>query len=289
MVKRTEIEGFRKRWNLSDDDSAALEKLKNRLLTTLEEYISRLASDDGFKKAFRKYSGHENDHTNYYRHYWETSFYKLLSRARNSAELVEVLQFLLWTAQDRREPVLPYLISAIREALSASPEAHFHLGGTEAAPVIYPGGDPILDAVAVDDVLQGLSECPEADKAFREALRIYLVKDAPKYRNLLDNLRFALEQLIQKILGNGRTLENNKEDFLRWLKKSGVHSYIAQMYHTLIFAGFANYQNEAVKHGEKYSPSEIEFAIYATGLFMRLILQQAAAASIRPKKPPQEP
>jgi len=33
------------------------------------------------------------------------------------------------------------------------------------------------------------------------------------------------------------------------------------------------YQNDAVKHGEKYAPHEIEFMIYLTGTFMKLLIE----------------
>jgi hypothetical protein len=45
------------------------------------------------------------------------------------------------------------------------------------------------------------------------------------------------------------------------------------MYHNLLLGGFAMYQNDAVKHGEKYAPHEIEFMIYLTGTFMKLLIE----------------
>lgn len=38
---------------------------------------------------------------------------------------------------------------------------------------------------------------------------------------------------------------------------------------------FANYQNDAVKHGDKWQPAELEFMIYTTGALMRLAIQAA--------------
>lgn len=44
------------------------------------------------------------------------------------------------------------------------------------------------------------------------------------------------------------------------------------MYHDLLFGGFAQYQNAAVKHQEdQYTQAEVEFVLYATGTFLRLI------------------
>ena len=103
---------------------------------------------------------------------------------------------------------------------------------------------------------------PDVVKPFQEALKLYMMKDPNRYRNLLDNLRFALEQMLQSILNNKKTLENQKEEFLQWLKEHDAHSQIRNMYHTLLFAGFTKYQNDAVKHQEDtYTLAEIEFML----------------------------
>jgi hypothetical protein len=89
---------------------------------------------------------------------------------------------------------------------------------------------------------------------------------------MLDNLRFSVEQMLQVVLGNQKSLENQKEEFLRWLAAHDAHSHIVGMYNELLFNRFAKYQNQAVKHEEdQYTPAEIEFVLYATGTFLRFI------------------
>jgi uncharacterized protein YacL len=89
--------------------------------------------------------------------------------------------------------------------------------------------------------------------------------------------------MVRIVLSNQRSLENQKEDFLRWLKNHGVHVHIGNMYHDLLFGGFTRYQNEAVKHQEdQYTQAEVEFVLYTTGTFLRLIqrvLEQEAGGS----------
>jgi hypothetical protein len=117
-----------------------------------------------------------------------------------------------------------------------------------------------------------LSKYPEVLKPFESALKLYMAKDPNQYRNMLDNLRFALEQMLRSVLSNQKSLENQKEEFLRWLNQHDVHGRIGNMYHTLLFVGFADYQNDAVKHREDaYTPAEVEFVLYMTGTFLRLI------------------
>ena len=90
--------------------------------------------------------------------------------------------------------------------------------------------------------------------------------------NLLDNLRFSLEQMLHVVLGNQKSLENQKTEALKWLAAHQIHAHVTNMYNDLI-TRFASYQNEAVKHNERYSPMEIEFMIYLTGTFLRLLVQ----------------
>lgn len=57
------------------------------------------------------------------------------------------------------------------------------------------------------------------------------------------------------------------------MKNRGLHAHVVGMYHDLLFRHFTVYQNDAVKHAERYSPQEIEFMIYLAGTFMRLLIQ----------------
>ena len=99
-----------------------------------------------------------------------------------------------------------------------------------------------------------------------------LEKNTSRYRNLLDELRFALEQLLKNVLANSKSLENQKPFILAWLKERGAHQQTINMFQTLL-DGYSRYQNVAVKHGEQYEEGDIEFMIYLTGTFMRLLLQ----------------
>ena len=59
---------------------------------------------------------------------------------------------------------------------------------------------------------------------------------------------------------------------LPWLKERGLHQQVINMYSDLL-RKFCEYQNDAVKHDEKWSPEEVEFMIYLTGVFMRLLVE----------------
>jgi hypothetical protein len=131
-----------------------------------------------------------------------------------------------------------------------------------------------LDKGIIDSVLAGLEDYPKVAKQFETALRIYQSGETDKYRNLLDNLRFALEQLLKNILNNQKSLENQKNFILPWLKAKGLHDEVVNLYERLL-STYQNYQNNAVKHKDDFSINEVEFMIYLTGNFMRLIIQLA--------------
>jgi hypothetical protein len=54
--------------------------------------------------------------------------------------------------------------------------------------------------------------------------------------------------------------------------QKGLHVQVSNLYVHLLIT-YDEYQNRTVKHDEKFSLDEVEFMIYLTGIFMRLILQ----------------
>jgi hypothetical protein len=187
---------------------------------------------------------------------------------------------------EKRDPVIQMvsgklqsqIARAVGEAVAMSPGAPFEVSLTDKGAILYRAGAALLDQQVVDIALQWLSEFPDALSHFEKALRTYLRDGAAKRRNVLDDLRLALEQLLRKVLGNDKSLENQKEALGTWLKDRGLHPTVVAMYHTLIFGQYAPYQNDAVKHDDASHPEEVEFLIYLTANFMRLLLQTKRAA-----------
>jgi hypothetical protein len=137
---------------------------------------------------------------------------------------------------------------------------------------VYPAGAKLLDDRIINDVLVWLEPWPEVESQFRAALTIYMAGNKALYRELLDDLRKSIEEAAGKVVGGSRSLENNRTDLLRWVTERGMNSEIARMFHTLV-SHFAEYQNENVKHGDIWSHGEVEFMIYLTGTFLRLLIQ----------------
>ena len=111
----------------------------------------------------------------------------------------------------------------------------------------------------------------EVYKNFKNALEKYLNK---KYeRNLIDDLRLSLELLLKEILKKDRVSLKKKEDqklILKELKNKGYREDVRNMIRQLLIY-YESYQNEYVKHNDKVNPLEIEFMIYLTRCFIRLL------------------
>ena len=218
--------------------------------------------------------------------YSSTQFYLAAISAESLPEFIftfEVLFRLLEESEDVAETKIKEIAIALKKAIDQSPGIDFKLSQSGKRIITYPAGAKLLDQQVINQDLVWLSAYPTVVRHFEEALCIYMSKDNGKYRNLLDNLRFALEQLIKEILGNDKSLDNQKELILKWLSERQVHQQVINMYQDIL-TRFTQYQNDAVKHNEAWSEPEVEFMIYLTGTFMRLLLQLNQANPIDDSK-----
>ncbi|MCK4849997.1 MAG: hypothetical protein KAT11_01535 [Phycisphaerae bacterium] len=287
---RRRLEQFHQRWNIQVDQSRELERFKNRVLTAVDRTVGVFLLDHPLiADQFAFSLGHRQPTisatgwpvlaralaSNYAlseKKFTESPVYSGLASALNQREMVLALQTLFWVLTDARCRKVAALAAAIRSAIDASPFIDIQLAVRGKTVSLYPRGAKLLDQGAVNDTLAWLDGHKSAATHFGNALRIYLTKNESSYRALLDDLRSSVEKLVQDLLGNRKSLENQKTLLLGWMEERGVHVQVRNMLHKLL-EHFAQYQNNAVKHGEGWSPKEVEFLIYLTGTFMRLLLQ----------------
>lgn len=113
-----------------------------------------------------------------------------------------------------------------------------------------------------------LDAYPKTKKALNQTLT--RVQQGEYDRTTLDGMRFALEQLLQEVLGNGAVLENNTPALGGKLKDRGAPSEIRNMLTTLINY-FSNYQNNHVKHHDEIRSTDYRFIIDFTLVVIRYI------------------
>jgi tetratricopeptide (TPR) repeat protein len=310
QIERRLMNHYR-RWNLDLDSEKEFEKFKSRLIEVLDrlfgDYLTKqtdidvrfreiydlnkaeepkvkksqpiykegslmnmVGATEAISKAFRPVSYTEKG-------FGDTYVYRSVKDCENIGNLATVIQIFFWTLETRFDEIkhlYPKMLEEVKRISVLTPKASFTVCKRGKQLIVYPSGDLFLDKGIIDCTLAGLEDYPEATKTFEEALRIYLNRQTSQYRNLLDNLRFSLEQLLKNILKNEKSLENQKSYLLPWLRERGLHSQVVNLYEKLLKT-YQNYQNNAVKHNEDFSLHEIEFMIYLTGNFMRLLLQLA--------------
>ncbi len=147
-----------------------------------------------------------------------TLVYTTVHSSESEWDLVKALQILFWVLEENSCPEINAAYEAIREAFNLSPFSNVTLAKHGQRILFYPRGARLLDEAAIDDTLAWLDRYPTVADHFAKALKYYYEKDVEHYRNLLDELRVALEQLVQKLLGNKKTLENNKSLLFDWLE-----------------------------------------------------------------------
>jgi len=114
-----------------------------------------------------------------------------------------------------------------------------------------------------------LHKFPEAEHSYNSALE--KIAKGIYERNALDDLRLSLELLIKGILGNGKSLENQRPFITDFFKNKGVTPEIANLFWQLI-DHYTKYQNNNVKHNDKVNPDDVDLILQLTTAFVNRII-----------------
>ena len=128
---------------------------------------------------------------------------------------------------------------------------------------------PHVNTSLVNENIKKLENHPEAAKAYLSAIEKF--NQGALERNLLDDLRLSLELLVKSILGNNKSLENQKDLLGTFLKTKNVSKEARNMYSTLI-GYYTNYQNSYVKHNNNVQRAEVDLMINLTSSFMNFLI-----------------
>jgi len=161
------------------------------------------------------------------------------------------------------------LVNKVIEALKLS-NANVKILKKEDSYELYPIHVEFLDIPLVIDNLIWLDRYDNTKKHFSNAVKMQRTKQ--NYRNIVDELRFSLESFFQQLFSNRKTLENQKNNVGEFLKNNNISPTISNMYIKL-FDLYTIYNNDNAKHGDNITENEVDYLIYLTGSFIRLILQ----------------
>lgn len=122
----------------------------------------------------------------------------------------------------------------------------------------------------VNQVRHWLDDYPETKKHYESAFE---KKNNKIYeRNLLDDLRYSFESLINSILRTKKSLENLKSELGDFLDKYKINVEVKNLYISTIFDFFTKYQNENVKHNACFESIEIDFIFNQTTVLMEFLI-----------------
>jgi hypothetical protein len=117
-----------------------------------------------------------------------------------------------------------------------------------------------------------LDTFPDVLEVFNQALQKYTTRVF--VRNLLDDLRLALEKLVQTLVGNSKSLENQLGAVGAFVKERGGSPELSNMFVKLVDY-YCKYQNNYVKHDDAVIEEEVEFMIEITAAFMKHFVRLA--------------
>lgn len=126
----------------------------------------------------------------------------------------------------------------------------------------------ILKSDLVKETQHWLQPFKKAFELYNSALSKF--EQAAYQRNLIDDLRLALELLLKELLQNDKPLEKQIADVGAYQKAKGISSETTNMFNTLLDY-YSKYQNKYVKHDDNVNEKEIEFIIDLTSTFMKFV------------------
>lgn len=98
------------------------------------------------------------------------------------------------------------------------------------------------------------------------------------HRNLLDDLRLALELLLKELFDNNKLLENQLSTLGSFIKEDVGSIELANMFQKLV-EYYGKYQNSYAKHDSVVLEEEIEFIFEITSSFMKHLVHLSTEES----------
>lgn len=134
---------------------------------------------------------------------------------------------------------------------------------------IFPLGAKELDDALISEPLEWLNDYPNARKTFVNALRQY--SNGSYIRDVADNFRKAFEDFLKEFFNNNNDLNKNKKEVEAYLKSQNADPQLIVMFVSLI-SHYYLLNNEVAKHNDKMDEKYLEFLMYQTGMFIRMLI-----------------
>lgn len=127
-----------------------------------------------------------------------------------------------------------------------------------------------VDIELVTETKSWLARYPDVLVVYESALQKYQMGQFE--RNVLDDMRLALELLVKNMLGSKRSLEKLVGELGNYLEKKGISVELRNLFVQIINL-YTRFQNENVKHNNMVNETEVEFIIEQTSILMKLLMK----------------
>jgi hypothetical protein len=127
-----------------------------------------------------------------------------------------------------------------------------------------------INETLIEETRHWLDGYPDALALYNAALEKY--EHGVFHRNLLDDLRLALEKLLRAVFANAKSLENQIGLVRAYITDRGGSKELANMFVKLVDY-YSKYQNSYVKHDDAVIEPEIEFIFEITSSFMKHLIR----------------
>jgi hypothetical protein len=188
-------------------------------------------------------------------------------RSLTQDEFMETLKVLgfLYKALDKNPEAQQSLSRSIKVALS---NATIDLEVAWNNGMFYPAGARELDEKLIEEPFKWLDDFPNEKADYLKAVTGYANK---RLDEVIINCYVAVEGIARAVLGNKKTLDNNRE---RLMKTLGL----SQEWKALL-NNFITYANEFERHASEnrhsLNPIEVEGFLYLTGILLRMAILAA--------------
>lgn len=127
-----------------------------------------------------------------------------------------------------------------------------------------------INETLIDETKHWLADYPESLDLYEQALSKF--GNDIFQRNLLDDLRLALEKLLKSILDNDKPLEKQAPAIGSFLKDKKVSKEMVNMF-VILMDYYCKYQNTYIKHDDAVVENEIEYIFEMTSSFMKFLIR----------------
>lgn len=267
---------YREKLGIGFNDPQKFQAVKNGIMIFFDDLTSHAQESDITETGFHNYYLMVGEHLPY-----NATSYRSIEAVESSIlsgdDLFDVISkyiAFINTAKDsffneEMRDLFKHIITTILNRY----KIQFSIVEDEDGIFIFPKGVPDFDDALVSAPLTWLKDYPNAEKAWSNALRAYSEVNADTASRVADDFRKALERFFQEFFqtGDGKTLENCKAEYGKYLKDNGVPSEVSNNLETLLQA-YSNYMNNYAKHTDKAKINVLEYLMYQTGNIIRLVI-----------------